>query len=282
MAQSLSIPLPEITIEDFSQSWMRFELVATAKKWEGPKQLSVIPTVLRGKLVDYYIDLEESEKADIDQLKKALTERAGLMIDPLATVRRFTARSQAPQKRVSAFATELKKLFKQAYPSEATSSSVLLQRYLTGLRPAISRQILLKGKPTSLEQAMKEAAEVEYALDFYKTKELQYEVNAVQEDTAATVGNTKLNRLEDTMQKMMERLETMESRLRDHAATRTRDDGATGTSRRAIGARSERRTRPRNNLRCFLCGEEGHFQRQCPLNFAEPARMVGGSWRTNQ
>ena len=42
MAQPLDIPLPEITAE----------LFAKAKEWEGAKQLTVLPTLLPGKLVD--------------------------------------------------------------------------------------------------------------------------------------------------------------------------------------------------------------------------------------
>ena len=44
-------------------------------------------------------------------------------------------------------------------------SAILLQGFLTGLRTPISRQLLLRGKPKSLENAMKDAHEVEYALE---------------------------------------------------------------------------------------------------------------------
>lgn len=37
MAQSLDIPLPEVTAEDFKRAWTRFELVAKAKEWEDAK-----------------------------------------------------------------------------------------------------------------------------------------------------------------------------------------------------------------------------------------------------
>ena len=54
MAESMDIPLPELTVENFKRAWTRFELVAKAKEWNAAKQLIVLPTLLRGKLVDYY------------------------------------------------------------------------------------------------------------------------------------------------------------------------------------------------------------------------------------
>ena len=191
MAQSTDIPLPEITIEDFRRAWTRFELVATAKKWGEDKQLAIIPTLLRGRLVDYYIDLEEEEKVSVQELGKSLKKRAGLMMD----------RSQEPQERVSDFATDLKKLFRLAYLEEAKSSSVLLQRFLTGLRPEISRQILLKGRPSSLEKALEVANEVEYVLNFFKLQAGRQDVLAVEtpENSAtsgAEAGDDKLRKLD--------------------------------------------------------------------------------------
>ena len=71
-------------------------MVATAKKWCEDKQLAIIPMLLHGRLVDYYIDLEE-EKLSVQELGKSLKKRAGLMMDPLAAVRKF--RYQAKNRR---------------------------------------------------------------------------------------------------------------------------------------------------------------------------------------
>ena len=55
MAESLELPLPELLPEDFKRGWAHFEFAATAKGWDAPRQLTVIPTLLRGKLIEYYI-----------------------------------------------------------------------------------------------------------------------------------------------------------------------------------------------------------------------------------
>ena len=50
--------------------------MATTKEWNGAKQLAVIPTLLREKLIEYYVELEDEVKSDTKLLKAALEERA--------------------------------------------------------------------------------------------------------------------------------------------------------------------------------------------------------------
>ncbi len=97
MAESLDIPLPEITAEEFERSWTRFELVAAAKAWSADKQLAVVPTLLpRGKLLDYYVELEAAETGDLPTLKGALSQRAGLKKDSLVPTHRHVEDTGGP------------------------------------------------------------------------------------------------------------------------------------------------------------------------------------------
>ena len=66
MAQSLDIhvPLPQLTTKNFSRAWTHFELVAKAKEWDTAKQLAVLPMLLRGKLVDHFVDCDEDTRGD--------------------------------------------------------------------------------------------------------------------------------------------------------------------------------------------------------------------------
>ena len=81
----LDLPLPEITEENFSRAWTRFELVASAKDWDATKQAVIVPTLLKGRLVDMYVDLSDDIKADIKKMKESLLEKAGLVQDPLTS-----------------------------------------------------------------------------------------------------------------------------------------------------------------------------------------------------
>ena len=163
MAQ-LELPLPELVAEDLKQGWTRFEFVAMAKEWDAEKQLAVIPVLLRGRLIDYYVDFDDTIKGNLKPLRAALEERAGKREDSLAASRSFSQRSQGQGERVSDFASSLKQLCKSAFPAEAMTSSVLLQILLTGLRPEISRQLMLRSKPTTFTAAVKDVVLFQFSV----------------------------------------------------------------------------------------------------------------------
>ncbi|ETW99204.1 MAG: hypothetical protein ETSY2_41360 [Candidatus Entotheonella gemina] len=286
MAQPLDIPLPELTTDDFKRGWTRFELVAKAKEWDEAKQLTVLPTLLRGKLLDRFVDFDEETKGDLAKLKTALEKAVGRADDPLAAAKAFVSRDQHPNERAEDFAIALKKLFKEAYPSEVVTSSVLLQRFMTGLRPAVSQQLLLRGTPKELSEAIEGATAVEYALSFDKgqtSNALQPTVHALHQPCSAPEKGTsepkhQLDVLQNSLDEMTKRMEALETALK------ARNSGSRNSSASVESGHSEVRTGnnsrrvSRRTVTCYFCGENGHIQRNCPaLNFSRPARMAG-SW----
>ena len=108
----LELPLPELVMEDFQCGWTHFEFVASTNKWDGAKQLTVIPTLLRGKLKDYYAELADGMKSDLGCLKAALQERVGVTADCLVSSKQFNQRNQNSDEKVKDFASALKRLLK--------------------------------------------------------------------------------------------------------------------------------------------------------------------------
>ena len=99
--------------------WIRFDLVAAVKRWDNVKQLAIVSALLRGTLVDFFVELSEEDRADMQTPKKALSAKAGLARDPLFSAKCFNMRKQGQEEKVADFARDLKKLFSQAYPSES-------------------------------------------------------------------------------------------------------------------------------------------------------------------
>eukprot|EP00731_Ephydatia_muelleri_P017894 Em0010g992a len=199
-----------------------------------------LPTKLfKGKLVEYYVSLEDEKKADPETLRKALMDRAGISKDPLASAKVSSERRQGEHKTMTDFEGALKKLFKEAYPEEtASTSGVLRQRFLTGLRSEITKHILLRGNPTTLDQAVKDAVSIERALAFedgHRIAPVQAVRAKILSDTSG--GNEELQK---TLDQVLKRLEGLEARF---------------------GEKQVNDTRPRR--RCYRCGKEGHIRRNC-------------------
>lgn len=274
MAQSLDLPLPEVTTENFTRAWTRFELVAKAKEWNAEKQLTILPTLLRGKLLDHFVDCDDDTKSDLKKLHAALLAASGQLEDPLSAAKQFTSRDQRPEECVADFASAIKKLFRRAYPEEQATSKVLLQRFITGLRSPISQQLLLRGRPEQLEKAIKDATEVEYALNFESAR-VQQPVFAVTERQLRASANEFVPKQEATLQKLQTALDEMTKRMEALESTLAKARQGSNTAA-ATGRLGSRRNAGRKLPVCYLCGQEGHIKRTCPLNYQGPARMAGG------
>ena len=198
----------------------------------------ILPALLRGKLQDFYTTLSDDEKKDLAALKRALSDRAGLTKDPLASAKKFTEKKQDAKESVRYFEADLRKLFSEAYPGEdASKSNVLLGRFFTGLLPEITRQMLLRGSPTTMEGAVKSAIEIERAFGFQTVETQQVQALRVEETPVKGHGQKSELELQD---QVLRRMESLEQRF--------------GSGRRATA-----------NYRCYSCNREGHIQRHCPF-----------------
>ena len=204
-----------MSITSNSHSWTRFEFVAVANKWDNGRELAILPALLRGKLQDFYITLGDSEKKDLPTLKKSLRDRAGLTKDQLTSAKKFTEKKQDSKESVRDFEVELRKLFAEAYPDdEADRSSVLLGRFVTGLLPDITKQILLRGVPTKMEDAVRSAIEIERALGFQTAPETQpIQALRVEETTGFRRQRNADLELQEKLDQVLQRMEALERRF---------------------------------------------------------------------
>ena len=83
------------------------------------------------------------------------------------------------------------------------TSTVLLQRFLTGLHPEIGWQLLLREKPANFAAAVKDTTAIEYALEFGGEDDSVHTIEWTQKTSEAL--NTAA--LLDTLTKQLESLE---------------------------------------------------------------------------
>ena len=140
----------------------------------------------------------------------------GLTRDPLSAVQLFKTHHQLPSEKVNDFASNLKRLFTESYPSEAMTSATLLQCFVIGLSPPICRQLLLKGQPASLDDAIKSAHYTECALTFHPLPEGIEEVNVIIKASPQQI----TQRLEAALQGMTKRLKALDLKLESSKASK--------------------------------------------------------------
>ena len=255
-------------------------MVAVAKEWNEAKQLAIVPTLLRGKLIDFYTDFDDATKRDLSRLKQTLQEKAGLKKVPLMASRNFNQRDQLLNEKVNDYASELKQFFKQAYPAEATDSTVLLQKFLTGLQPLIARQLLLKQRPERLSDAIKDAVAIEYALQFEKSiteakPDVNQSLDSINMLKSKSHQEQDYSKLQKTVDSLAKQVELLEMSLRKYQPPAPRYQYRTPRQ-----TRGSPRTRPPG--RCYCCGQEGHYYRQYPLNYQGPVQKKGNHWPQHQ
>ena len=170
-------------------------------------------------------------------------------------------RSQLQGETVEHFSEELAKLFSQGYPTEASTLDILLQRFLTGLLPSIGRQLLLRGKPTTLKQAIKDASDIKYALTFESNTEQLFESRKEIHVITQKQGPTELEKLQEILDRVSTRFGALELSLSK------KEDNIPSRGDR----RPRRQTQQNSRQTCWHCGEIRHFQRNCPLNYNGPA-----------
>ena len=178
------------------------------------------------------------------------------------------SRCQGTQEKVAEFLTGLKQLFKEVYPTEQLTFTILLQCFFTGLPPTICQQLLLHGKPETLHQVADNMTAIEYAFNFEEETDDFHEVAAVHHKSQpqSFEGTQKQQNSLDEIVKHLEALETYQQPV-------ARPQRYYDPQRR----RWQNRTNGGADLRCWLCGELGNMKRQCPLNYSGPAEMVD-SW----
>ena len=200
----------------------------------------------------------DERKRTLAALKAALAEHTVITKDPLAAAKLFAIRDQQRQEKVADYATELKKLFTEAYPTEAATSIVFLQRFLSGLAPSIVKQ-LLKGRPGNMEDAIKTA---KFALQFGE-RSVEQPLDVCTIDAKPPKPNIKqesITQLQKAVEELTKRMDTWEMR------------------KRTSGDRQFRRRRDRREIHCYSCQEWGHYHSECPLNDQQPGSVKGRAW----
>ena len=202
--------------------------------------------------------MSAEERPDVKTLKSNLAKRAGLRKDTVTATRQFQSRQG---ERVNRYLTDLKRLYNEAFPEEEVTSKVFLTKFVSDLRPDITQQLLLQGQPDSLENAVKQATNIEQVLGLGEP-----DVKPVfQVETA------QVEKLCEAVAAVMAQVKKLQQNRRQgprYQSCRYQGSGQYQGPRRGR-FQPDRRSQERS---CWHCQERGHLRRDCPhLNSEDPA-----------
>ena len=272
---TFDVLLLELAVDNFPWAWTKFELVSTAKEWNAAKQTAVLPTLLWGKLVDHYIDLNDTTMADLRLIK-----------DSLDGENKLDARFLDCRKAVyGSLPTHRWKGRRFCSESEEAIQACIPCRQSTDVRDSSTMgcdRIATHPNTTSrkrLDAAMEIAQGVEYALNLKQGVLLATQRRSMWSGSWSMWEDLS-TQLQQTLEQMAKWLKTLKTRLQsgDHG----------GSSRKRIRVPNCRnnstcgRYIPDCDHRCCWKREDpGHLQRDCPkLNYDGLAQPVG-SWPSN-
>ena len=146
-----------------------------------------------------------------------------------------------------------------------------------GLPPPIFRQLFLQGKPDTLAQAVKEAANIEYAPNFTRETNDNQEVVIIIRHKPSTQESSEHTKLQDSLDQIVKHLEALEMGQKQQPSLLPTQYVDRAHRKQPIhGQHQQGRQREYREPVCWLCGEVSHIQCHCPLNFNRPAWRVGG------
>jgi hypothetical protein len=241
--------------EDWEEFVSHFELCAELGEWSQRDKLLALAGSLRGAARTFYTSFVPAERECYDVLVERLGQRFGNARQQSKWLSRLEARKRGPGESISALGDDLRQMAQRAYPDldlRAQEVLAINQLYKT---------VTLEVKCRCMDKECHTISEAIDVIERYESimgkDEKKTTVRAVagQPDQSpdAAAGNTA--KVERSLQQIVQRLERLEK------------------SNRPSNDRSNDRGRPNDGGRpkCYQCGAETHFIRDCPDRQRRPA-----------
>ena len=264
---SRRVAVPELFTGEGSQSWSdwldHFDSVAVVNGWSADDKKKWVRARLTGRAATAMRRLPDDDRETFAKLTAALKKRFEPECRKEVYVAEFHARRRKRTVDWASFAEDLKTLVEKAYPTlQAEAQELLaLNHFLSQISdPQLSFGVRQRA-PATMDAAVAATLELE---TYLRPQQAHYTVAPVMRDNPETDDSADViagvARKEDPLQKVLERLDKLESQLRsngDQSTSQQRSDSSGGP-------RNNRQRRGQSKIMCWTCKEEGHMSRNCP------------------
>lgn len=211
---------------DVAEWFKRFDICSAANKWNEETKALKLPTLLEGEALAIWLALDEEVQEDYEKVKVKMTKT--LLPTEFLTLEQFHQRKLIPGEPLSVFIYDLKKLLQHAMPDVTADvqNQLLLHQLLAGLPTTVSKQLRATGDINDLEKTL-ERARLLLSLE-------------EERPTAVAAVATGPSDAELKLRKQVDELAEQVATLR--------------------GGKSLPRS-----VTCYLCNQQGHVKRNCPV-----------------
>lgn len=222
---------------DWSDYIVYFEQLAELNGWDKPTMAILLGLSLQDQARSVLASLSLPQRRDYDALKTALTQNFCPPQQVHLHMAELKARKRKPQESLSDLSRDIARLTRLAYPNAdmATRETIAINAFLDSFPgPAIEMRLhVIKGHPTTLQEAVAYALEVDALLETHGTHSKRSNVRSVEE--ASEAPKTELQMLAEAFKKLERKVEEMT------------------------------RHKNRSSVKCFNCGRPGHMIKDCRL-----------------
>ena len=240
---------------DGKSSWdafrMQFEMLARINHWSGEEKSTYLAVCLRGSALSVLSNMPADKIYNYDDLVSALEARFGNAHQSELHKTKLRSRVKHKEESLAELAEDIEYLTRLAYPEAARSmqESLAKDQFIDSLPEEDMRLKIRQGRPKSLRDAVELALELEAFQVASRQK-----VKAVRGAALETPTQTEVS-ASDMCKQIMQCMQQCIENMLNHSVEET--TGPRGRRvRRGPGGKKE--------IKCWSCGQIGHFQRDCP------------------